>query len=178
MKNTYRIRRLSAEEEVYLRQGEYENRLKGFGSLSILGPSYNPYIECYNVKIHTRSVNLGGGQYIQEAVGWRKAPTGTILNFAYSAEDAYIQVFKHLKDFGVIVISERGYADPEYLLYVETIYFDVVVKGLKYADETYFRWNKNRSFTSKMFGASYFFFESPESDSIRNYLKSLLLNIK
>jgi hypothetical protein len=178
MENTYQIRRLSTEEEVYLRQGEYKSRIKGFGPLSVLGPSYNPYIECYNVKIDLRRVDLGGGQYIDEAMGWRKAPTGTVLKFKYSASEAYLHVFKHLESFCIRFVAERGYAEPEYLLYVETIYFDVVVKGLKYADETYFRWDKNRSLISKMFGASYFLFDSPESNSIRDYIKSLIDNLK
>jgi hypothetical protein len=178
MEKTYHTRRLSTEEEVYLRQGEFKNRVKGLKPLSVLGPSNNPYIENYNVKIDLRRVDLGGGQYIHEAIGWRKAPTGTILKFKYSADDAYLHVFKHLESFGIIIVAERSYADPEYLLYFETIYFDVIVKGLRYADETYFRWDANRSLISQMFGASYFLFGSAESNSIRNYLNSLLLEVK
>ena len=177
MEKKYQFRRLSTEEEVFLRQGEYKGRVKGLGQLSVLGPSYNPYIEYYNVKIDLRRVHLGGGQYIDEAMGWRKAPTGKTLKFKYSASDAYLHFFKHLEEFGISFIAERGYADPEYLLYIETIYFDVVLKGLQYADEIYFTWDRNRSLLSKMFGASYFLFGSTESENIRNYVKKLLAEV-
>jgi|Laugresbdmm110sd_1035091.scaffolds.fasta_scaffold60179_2 hypothetical protein len=178
MKNTFQIRKLSSEEESYLRQSEFGNRVKGHGPLSILGPSYNPYINSYNVKIDLRRVHLGDGQYIDEAIGWRKAPTGAIINFKYSARDAYLHVFKHLEALGINFITERGYADPEDLLYFETIYFDVVLKGLKYTDEIYLNWYMNRSFLSRVFDDPYFSFQSPESISIFNYLKSLLLGVK
>lgn len=178
MEKTYQIRRLSAEEEVYLRHGEFKNHVKNLGPLSILGPSIHPYIEYYNVKIDSRSVDLGSNQYIYEAMGWRKAPTGKILKFTYLASDIYTYVFNHLESLGVIIIAERGYAQPEDLLYFETKYFGVVEKGLIYANETYYRWNKDRSLISKMFGATYCPFDSPESKSISNYLQSLVLEVK
>ena len=51
MEKTYQIRRLSTEEEIYLRHGEFKSRIKELGPLSILGPSIHPYIEFYNVKL-------------------------------------------------------------------------------------------------------------------------------
>jgi hypothetical protein len=178
MEKTHQIRELSTEEEAYLRQGEFKNRVKGLRPLSVIGPSYDPYIANYNVKISLKKVYLGGGQYIDEAVGWRKAPTGTILKFRSNPDDVYRNVFSHLESLGVIIITERNYPSPDHLLYFESVYFNVVVKGLKYADETTFKWNKNRSLMSLFFGDQYFAHESSEASSIRSYLDSLLLEVQ
>ena len=164
-------RPLSASEEDYIKQDRYGTKINFLGPLAIIGPADHLYIHRLNVKLESHRIYLDGGQYIDEVIGGAPAAGGVKTEVAWSF-DSLNYVLKGAENLNIPFCYHNYSLD---LVYFQSAFLDVFVKGFSYADHALAKWHKNLSFLSKCFGASYPDPDGKESHEIAMNVRKILM---